>query len=70
MKESIKKDEEECKNSSNTPFDALIKNSGFNLKINQEELKRLLTSEPKLEEEQMPKVSLTRIFDPFRWNKI
>jgi hypothetical protein len=52
------------------PFDALIKNTGLNLKVNEEELKRLLASEPKIEEQEIPRVSLEKIFDPFRWNRI
>lgn len=47
-----KKKEKQAKNEEKTgnPFEALIKNPGMADKVNKEELKKLLASQPKLEE--------------------
>lgn len=47
----VKKKQKQAKNEekSDTPFEALMKNPGMGEKVNKEELKKLLASQPKLE---------------------
>jgi hypothetical protein len=45
-----------------------VKKPGLSGKLNEEELKRLLASEPKLEAKEEPEVNLSKVFDPFRYS--
>ena len=67
-KERVKKSKEPSQNL----YEA-VRNTSLGAKADEEELKKLLASQPKLkekEEEPIVTKSLNQIFNPFKWNKI